>query len=62
VAVNEDLAKAYRHMKIAAHMAYEREIYDIEYRCREAVVDISAAANALGLDDGPWAYPDDLAD
>jgi hypothetical protein len=60
--VNNVLAMAYRHMKEAANMAYEREIYDIEYQCREAIVNIAHVANALGLDDGPWVPADDLAD
>jgi hypothetical protein len=60
--VNEDLAKAYRHMKAAANMAYEREIYDIEYRCREAVVHIAHVGDDLGLDNELWISTDDLAD
>jgi hypothetical protein len=60
--VSVHLSDAYCHVKIAASMAYDREIYDIENECREALVSIAFAAIELGLDDGPWVPAGDLAD
>jgi hypothetical protein len=62
VTVSEELAAAYSQLKIVASMAYHRDIYDIEYRCREALANIGHVANALDLDYGPWTAPSDLAD
>jgi hypothetical protein len=58
VTVNKDMAKAYRHIKKAANMAHEREIYDIEQECREAMAYIAFAGDALGCDDELWAADD----
>jgi hypothetical protein len=60
--VNEDLAKAYRHMKKAADMADMRGIYAIDGECREAMAYIAFAGDALGCDNTPWKSVDDLAD
>jgi hypothetical protein len=62
VTVSVHLSDAYCHVKIAADMADRRGIYAIDGECRDALVSIAFAAIELGLDDGPWAPANDLAD